>query len=209
MFRFAIVDDHPIVRIGLKEIILESFYGATIDEFAAGYELIWNARKNRYDIALLGIDLPDISGIEVLEEIKKKNTKLPVLIVSMHPEEDYATRALRAGAYGYVSKQSATEELLEAMRKVLSGKKYVSPAFADKMLSDFETGAEQAPHDKLSVRELQVLVMIGRGKTVNQMAEGFHLSADTLRTCRAIILQKLGMKGISQLMHYAITRGLI
>ncbi|HEY3276905.1 MAG TPA: response regulator transcription factor [Syntrophorhabdaceae bacterium] len=208
MVRFAIVDDHPIVRGGLKEIILANFHGVTIDEFSRGYEFMRNIQKNQYDIALLDISLPDINGIEVLEEIKKKTPKLPVLIVSMHPEEDYAIRAIKAGAYGYISKRTAAGDLVEGIRKVLSGKRYVSPAFADKLLLDFETYAEQAPHEKLSVRELQVLVLIGKGKTVNQIAQDLHLSADTVRTYRARILQKLGVKGTSQLMHYAITRGL-
>jgi two-component system, NarL family, invasion response regulator UvrY len=209
MFYFAIVDDHPILRNGLKEIILANFHDVTVDEYSTGYEFIWSIQKSHYDLALLDISLSDLNGIEVLKEIKKKKAKLPVLMVSMHSEEDYAIRAIKAGAHGYISKRTAAGELVEAMRKVLAGKRYVSPVFAQKMLLDFETKAEKAPHEMLSVRELQVLILIGGGKTVNQIAEDLHLSSDTVRTYRARILQKLSLRGTNQLMHYAITSGLI
>ena len=209
MYRFAIIDDHPIVRGGLKEIIAANFHAAEVEEYSRGYDFLAGLQKNKFDIVLLDITLPDMNGIEVLEEIKKKAPRIPVLVVSMHSEEDYAIRAIKAGAYGYVSKRTLSNELVEGIRKVLSGRRYVSPAFADKLLLDFETYAEQAPHEKLSARELQVLIFIGKGKTVNQVADELHLSADTVRTYRARILQKLGLKGTSQLMHYAITRGLV
>jgi len=208
MFRFAIVDDHPIVRNGLKEVVLANFHDVTIDEYTAGYDFIRNVQNNQYDLALLDISLVDINGIEVLHEIRKKRPKLPVLIISMLPEEDYAIRAIKAGAQGYISKRTVASELVQAMRKVLAGKRYVSPVFAAKMLLDFETNAEKAPHETLSVRELQVLVLIGKGKTVNQIAEELHLSADTVRTYRTRILQKINVKGTSQMIHYAITHGL-
>lgn len=208
MFRFAVVDDHPIMRNGLKEVIQARFHDATIDEFGAGYEFIWNLQQNDYDLVLLDISLGDLNGIEALQEIKKKRPKLPVLIVSMYPEQEYAIRAIRAGASGYVSKRSVAAELVQAMQKALAGQRYVSPAFAEKMLIDFETDSGKNPHEQLSARELQVLVLIGRGKTVKQIAEDLRLSADTIRTYRARILQKLSLKGTSQLVHYAVTKGL-
>jgi DNA-binding NarL/FixJ family response regulator len=208
MFRFAIIDDYPIVRNGLKEIILETFHDVTIDEFERGYDFIRNAQSNQYDLALLDISLADISGIEALETIKKIRPRVPVLIVSMHPEDVYAVRAIKAGAHGYISKRSVVAELVEAMRTVLAGKRYVSPALAEKMRLDLETGAEKAPHENLSFRELQVLVLIGEGKTTKQIGDDLHLSTDTVNTYRTRISKKLNLKGTNQLMHYAIASGL-
>ena len=208
MLRIVIADDHPVVLKGLKEILSESFDDVIIDGTTTGYELINNVRKNQYDLALLDISLPDINGLEVLKEINKKKPKLPVLIISMYPEEQYALRAIKAGARGYLTKRSAPNELVLAVRKILSGKRYVSPAFAEKMLFEFESNAERPPHEGLSDRELQVLCMIGGGKAVNQIAEELHLSANTVRTYRTRILEKIGVKGTGELIHYAITHRL-
>jgi DNA-binding NarL/FixJ family response regulator len=208
MLRIVIADDHPVVLKGLKEILSESFDDAIIDGTTTGHELMNNVQKNQYDLALLDISLPDINGLEVLREIKKKKPKLPVLIISMYPEEHYALRAIKAGARGYLTKRSAPNELVLAVRKILSGKRYVSPAFAEKMLFEFESDAERPPHEGLSDRELQVLCMIGGGKAVNQIAEELHLSANTVRTYRTRILEKIGVKGTGELIHYAITHRL-
>ena len=208
MLRIIIADDHPVVLKGLKEILSESFDDVIIDGTTTGYELMNNVQKNQYDLALLDISLPDINGLEVLKEINKKKPKLPVLIISMYPEEQYALRAIKAGARGYLTKRSASNELVLAVRKILSGKRYVSPAFAEKMLYDFESGTEKLPHERLSDRELQVLCMIGGGKAVNQIAEELHVSANTVRTYRTRILEKIGVKGTSELIHYAITHRL-
>ena len=161
MLRIVIADDHPVVLKGLAEILSESFDDVIIDGTTTGYELMNNVRKNQYDLALLDISLPDINGLEVLKEINKKKPKLPVLIISMYPEEQYALRAIKAGARGYLTKRSASNELVLAVRKILSGKRYVSPVFAEKMLFEFESDAERPPHEGLSDRELQVLCMIG------------------------------------------------
>ena len=208
MLRIVIADDHPVVLKGLKEILSESFDDAIIDGTTTGHELMNNVQKNQYDLALLDISLPDINGLEVLREIKKKKPKLPVLIISMYPEEHYALRAIKAGARGYLTKRSAPNELVLAVRKILSGKRYVSPAFAEKMLFEFESDAERPPHEGLSDRELQVLCMIGGGKAVNQIAEELHLSANSVRTYRTRILEKIGVKGTGELIHYAITHRL-
>jgi two-component system, NarL family, invasion response regulator UvrY len=208
MLRVVIADDHPVVLKGLKEILSEGFSDAIVDGTTTGYELLRNVQKNQYDIVLLDISLPDINGLEVLKEIRKKKPKLPVLIISMYPEEQYAHRAMKAGAQGYVTKHSASDELALAVRKILSGKRYISPAFGEKMLFDFESSAETPPHERLSDRELQVLSMIGGGKAVNQIAEELHVSANTVRTYRTRILEKIGGKGTSELIHYAITHGL-
>jgi two-component system, NarL family, invasion response regulator UvrY len=204
MLRVVIADDHPVVLKGLKEILSEGFDDVIIDGTTTGYELLRYVQDNQYDLVLLDISLPDINGLEVLKEIKKKKPKLPVLIISMYLEEQYALRAMKAGAHGYVTKRSASDELVLAVRKILSGKRYISPAFAEKMLFDFESGADKPPHEKLSDRELQVLCMIGEGKAVNQIAEELHVSANTVRTYRTRILEKIGVKGTSELIHYAV-----
>ena len=208
MLRFIMADDHPVVLTGLKEILSESFNKAIIDETTTGYELLRKVQNNQYDLVLLDISLPDINGLEVLKEIKKTKPKLPVLIISMYLEEQYALRAMKAGARGYVTKRSASDELVLAVRKILAGKRYISPAFAEKMLFDFESDAEKLPHQSLSDRELQVLCMIGKGKAVNQIAEELHVSANTVRTYRTRILEKIGVKGTSELIHYAVMHGL-
>jgi two-component system invasion response regulator UvrY len=204
MLRFIIADDHPVVLKGLKEILSESFDKVILDETTTGYELLRKVQNNQYDLVLLDISLPDINGLEVLKEIKKAKPKLPVLIISMYLEDQYALRAMKAGAQGYVTKRSASTELVLAVRKILSGKRYISPAFAEKMLFDFESDAEKPLHESLSDRELQVLCMIGKGKAVNQIAEELHVSANTVRTYRTRILEKIGVTGTSELIHYAL-----
>jgi two-component system invasion response regulator UvrY len=208
MLRIAITDDHPVVLKGLKEIISEGFNDVTIDVSTRGYELLNKITDNDYDIVILDISLPDINGLEVLREIKKRKRKILVLILSMYPEEQYAARALKAGANGYLTKKSASDELVLAVRKILSGKKYISPAFAEKMMLDFESDTQRPPHESLSDRELQVLSMIGKGKAVKEIAGELHLSSNTVRTYRTRILEKIGVKGTSELIHYAITHGL-
>jgi len=208
MLRVIITDDHPVVLKGLKEIISEGFDDAIIDITSKGYELLSKISDNDYDIVLLDISLPDINGLEVLREIKRKKRKLPVLVLSMYPEENYAARAYKGGAQGYLTKASAPDELLLAVRKILSGKKYVSPAFAEKMLLDFESDMEKLPHENLSDRELQVLCMIGKGKAVKEIAGELHLSTNTIRTFRTRISDKIGLKGTNELIHYAIAHNL-
>ena len=208
MLRVAIADDHPVVLKGLKEVIKEHFDDAIVDLSSRGYELLNMLTNNDYDIVLLDISLPDISGLEVLREIRKKKRKLHVLVLSMYPEEQYAVRALKAGANGYLTKRSASDELVQAVKQILSGKRYVTPAFAEKMVLDFESDTDLPPHETLSDRELQVLRMIGKGKSVKEMAGELHLSSNTVRTYRTRILEKIGLKGTSELIHYALTHDL-
>lgn len=208
MLRFAIVDDHPVVLRGLKEIIEEHFDGAAIDLNSCGYELLNKIAAHEYDFILLDISLSDINGLEVLRLLKKMKPKLKILVLSMYPEEQYAVRALKAGANGYLSKGSASDELVLAVRKILCGKRYITPAFAEELILRFESSAEAPPHDSLSDRELQVLQMLGQGRTVQEIATELHLSANTVRTYRARILDKIGVKGTSELIHYALTHNL-
>jgi len=208
MLRVIIADDHPIVLKGLKDIMEESFSDAVIDEAPRGYKLLSKIKDGNYDLALLDISLPDINGLEVLKEIKKIKPKLPVLMISMYPEEQYAARAIKAGAHGYITKRSASDELVMAVRKILSGKRYISPAFAEKMIMDFESDLERPPHEKLSNRELQVMCILGKGKTLKEISEELHLSINTVRTYRVRILEKIGAKGTNELIHYVVTHNL-
>lgn len=209
MLNIIIVDDHPVVQKGLKEIIEEHFDNVTIDISSKGYDLLNKINNNDYDIVLLDISLPDINGLEVLREIKKKKRKIFVLVLSMYPEEQYAARALKAGANGYLTKKSASDELVLAIKKILSGRKYISPAFAEKMILGFESDTQTPPHENLSDRELQVLCMIGKGKAVKEIAGELFLSSNTVRTYRTRILEKINVKGTSELIRYAITHNLM
>lgn len=209
MMRVIIADDHPVVLKGLKEILQENFSGMTFDEVRRGYELINKVHQNDYNLVLLDISLPDINGIEVLKEIRKRKTRLPVLIVSMYPEEQYAIRSIKAGAQGYITKRSASDELVAAVNKILSGKRYINPAFAEQMVIDFESDTEAPPHEKLSVREMQVMKMVASGLTNKEIAEQLHLSINTVRTYRVRILEKISVRKTNELIWYAVKYGLV
>lgn len=208
MRRVIIADDHPVVSKGLKEILQENFGGVTVDEAGRGGELIEKIKKNDYDLVLLDISLPDVNGLDVLRDLRKKRPRLPVLIISMYPEELYAVRAIRTGAQGYLTKQSASDELVAAVHKILSGKRYVNPAFAVRMVVDFESDAAKPAHEKLSNREFQVMRMFGSGKSMKDIASELNLSINSIRTYRARIMEKIGVKGTEGLIHYALTHDL-
>jgi DNA-binding NarL/FixJ family response regulator len=209
MLRIIIADDHPVVLRGLADIIREGFDNVAVETSSNGYELLGKINTEDYDAALFDIALPDIHGLEVLKEIRHKKRNLPVLVLSVYPEENYATRALRAGANGFLTKQSTAEEILQAIRSILSGKRYVSPVFAEKIVHNFASDNEKLPHETLSDRELQILTLIGAGKAVKEIAADLHLSTNTVRTYRARILEKIGLKGTNKLIHYAITHNLV
>ncbi|MEN6463731.1 MAG: response regulator transcription factor [Syntrophaceae bacterium] len=208
MHRVIIADDHPVVYKGFKEILRENFGSVIVDEAGSGQELIEKVKKTDYDLVLLDISLPDANGLDVLREMRKKRPKLPVLVVSMYPEDMYAVRAIRTGAQGYLTKQSASEELVVAIRKIMSGKRYVNPAFAVRMVVDFECDAARPAHEKLSNREFQVMRMFGSGKTMKDIAAELNLSINSIRTYRVRIMEKIGVKGTEGLIHYALTHGL-
>jgi len=208
MQRVIIADDHPVVYKGLKEILEENFGSLMVDAAGTGRELIEKVKKTDYDLVLLDISLPDANGLDVLREMRKKRPRLPVLVISMYPEEMYAVRAIRTGAQGYLTKQSASEELVFAVRKILSGKRYVNPAFAVRMVVDFESDAVKPAHEKLSNREFQVMRMFGSGKTMKDIAAELNLSINSIRTYRVRIMEKIGVKGTEGLIHYALTHGL-
>ena len=209
MLRILIADDHPIVRQGLRQIITETSDMVVADEASNGWEALSKVRASYYDVVLLDISMPGLHGLDIIRQLKNERPGLPVLILSIHPEEQYAVRAFRAGAAGYLTKESAPDELLAAIQKVSIGGKYVSSSLAEKLASDLETGAEQLPHETLSDREYQVMCMIAVGKTVTKIAEELSLSAQTVSTYRSRILGKMRMRNSAELTYYAIKNRLV
>ena len=209
MIKILIADDHPIVRQGLKQILSEEPDMTVLGEAQNSQEVLELVRKQDWDIVILDITMPGRGGIDVLKELKHERPKLPVLMLSVHPEDQYAVRALKAHASGYMTKDSAPEELVKAIRKILRGGKYISSTLAEKLAFDLETETEKPLHETLSDREYQVLLMIASGKTVSEIAEELSLSVKTIDTYRARILEKMKMKNNAELTHYAIKNGLV
>ncbi|MGD0918094.1 MAG: response regulator transcription factor [Thermodesulfobacteriota bacterium] len=209
MTKIIIVDDHPIVRQGLKQVLSEEPDMAMFGEAQNSQEVLELIRKEDWDIVVLDITMPGRGGLDVLKEIKHERPKVPVLILSIHPEDQYAVRALKAGAAGYLTKESAPEELVRAIRKILRGGKYVSSTLAEKMAFNLEMEAEKPLHETLSDREYQVLLMIASGKTSSRIAEEMALSVKTVSTYRARILEKMKMKSNADLTYYVIKNNLI
>ncbi len=209
MIKILIADDHPIVRQGLKQILLEESDVKVLGEAQNSHEVLNFVQKQNWDVVILDITMPGRGGLDVLKELKQQRPKLPVLILSMHPEDQYAVRALKAHASGYLTKDSAPEELVKAIRKILRGGKYISPTLAEKLAFDLETETEKPLHETLSDRESQVMLMIASGKTVSQIAEELSLSVKTIGTYRARILEKMKMKTNAELMHYVFKNKLI
>ncbi len=204
MIQILIADDHTIIRKGLKQILLEEFPDAQIGEVADGNELLKQARAAKWDIVISDISMPGRSGLETLKQIKEEFPKLAVLILSMYPEDQYAIRVLRAGASGYLNKEGAPEELIKAVRQILEGRRYISPAVAEKLAEDLNQDSTKALHEALSDREFHVMKLISSGKTVSEIAEILSLSVATVSTYRARILLKMNMKTNAELTHYAI-----
>lgn len=204
MIRVLIADDHAIVREGLKRILADDHEMETVAEAADGLQAARLVREHKPDVVLLDISMPDRSGIDALADIQSASPDTRILMLSMHPEDQYAIRCLRDGADGYLTKESAPELLLDAIRKIHSGGKYVSPLLAEKLAVNLNSGPDTAPHERLSDRELQVLVMIGDGDTVSRIADKLCVSVKTVSTYRARILEKMGMENNAQLMRYAI-----
>jgi DNA-binding NarL/FixJ family response regulator len=209
VIKVIVCDDHPIFREGLKKIVSQ-FRDITIaDEVSDGTSLMEKAKTNRYDVIILDISLPEASGLDVLKDLRRAGHQVPVLILSMHPEEQYAVRALRAGASGYVAKASVPEELLTAIRKVAAGGKYVSPTLAEQLASELDGSTDKPLHEKLSDREFQVMRMIASGRRMKEIAADLCLSPATVGTYRARILSKLSLQGNAELIHYTMENKLL
>jgi DNA-binding NarL/FixJ family response regulator len=209
MIKILIADDHPIVRQGLRQVINETTDLVVTGEAGNAAEALHEVLQQNYDVVLLDISMPGRSGLEVLCELKNAKPGLRVLILSTYPEGQYAVRAFKDGADGYLTKLSAPEELLNAIRKVALGGKYVSPELAEKLAFDLEKNADKPLHERLSDREYEVMCMIAAGKTITEIAQQLSLSAKTISTYRARILEKMQMKNNAEMMLYAIKQGLV
>jgi len=209
MLKILVADDHMIVREGLKQILGEIPDMIVAGEASDGSKTLHKVREDHYDLVLLDIAMPGISGLDVLKQLKSEKPDLPVLMLSMYPEEQYAVRTLKAGASGYLTKESAPDELIAAIRKVCSGGKYVTSSLAEKLASCLDMYSEKPVHERLSDREYQVVRMIASGKTVTEIADALSLSVKTISTNRSRALTKMGMKTSAEITYYAIKHGLV
>jgi DNA-binding NarL/FixJ family response regulator len=209
MIKILIADDHAIVREGLKQIVADTPDMVVAGEAADGPQVLELVRKDDWDVVVLDIAMPGRGGVDILRQLKNEKPGLPVLILSMYPEEQYAVRCLRAGASGYLTKESAPDELVTAVQKVVSGGKYVSSLLAERLAFELEIDTEKPLHEALSDREYQVMCMMASGKTVTEIADNLSLSVKTISTYRSRILEKMDMTSSAELMHYAIKHGLV
>jgi two-component system invasion response regulator UvrY len=206
--KILIVDDHAVIHQGLKRILDDEFEGATFGEARHSQAALDLVSRQRWDLVILDVDLPGRGGLDVLKQMRAEHPKLPVLMFSMHSEEQFAVRALKAGASGYVAKDSASEQLVEAIRKVIRGGRYVSAALAEKLAADLSRDVSPVSHEILSDREFEVMRMIAEGKTTTAIADLLSLSVKTVSTYRVRILEKLQLETTSELIRYVIDNGL-
>lgn len=204
-----IADDHPVVRAGLRQILAESGEIRQIAEASDGQDLLEKLKKTRYDIILLDITMPGRNGLEILKELRILYPSTPVLVLSVHPEEQYALRVIRSGAAGYLTKETAPENLLEAIRRILGGKKYITPEIAEILAASLDGKGDLAPHLRLSDREFETLRMIAQGKSLTEIAGEMFLNVKTISTYRRRILDKMNMKSTAELVNYAVKNGLV
>jgi two-component system invasion response regulator UvrY len=209
MIRIIIADDHTVVRRGLKQILLEGFPDAFVEEVSDASSLLQKIITGEWDIVISDLSMPGRSGLEALQEIKQNYPKLPVLILSVYSEDQYALRVLKAGAAGYLTKDSAPEELITAVQRVLMGKKYITPYVAEKLATTLGSDPDKLAHEHLSNREFDILKLIATGKSTSEIAEMLSLGITTVSTYRARILAKMGMKTNADLTLYAIENKLI
>lgn len=209
MIRVLITDDHPVVRRGLKQILAEEPDITVVGEASNAQELLEQTRKQHCDVVVLDITMPGRGGLDALKELRDQRPKLPVLVLSIHPEDQFGLRVLKAGAAGYMTKESAPDELVKAIRKVFGGGKYLSPSLAEIVAFDLDHDTKKPPHETLSDREYQVMCLFASGKTVGDVSRELSLSAKTISTYRMRILEKMKMKTNAELTHYAIKNGLV
>jgi DNA-binding NarL/FixJ family response regulator len=208
MLKILIADDHAIVRRGLMQVLSDE-RDLEVSEAVTPHEVARLVREQSWDVVVLDLDMPGKNGLDLLKEIKAEHPKLPILILSMHPEDQFAVRSLRAGAAGYLTKASAPDDLVKAIRKISKGGRHITEAVADKLAFNLNEKAEKPPHESLSDREYQVLCLIASGKTVGEIAPELSLSVPTVSTYRTRILEKMGMRTNAELTHYAIRQGLV
>ena len=204
-----IADDHIVVRKGLIQIISDEFPNAIFDEAINGKEAMELLRGKKYDIAILDITMPELTGMDVVRQMKIEENKTPILVLTSHPEGQYAIRVLKAGASGFIGKEMAGEELTIAIHKILSGRKYITQTLAEKIAGDMSNDSNKAQHELLSDREFEVMKLIANGKTVSEIADKLFISVTTVSTYRTRVLDKLNLKNNSELMHYAMTQNLV
>ncbi len=209
MIRALIADDHAVVRQGLKQILGDTPEMVVAGEATNGQEVLDQVRAEAWDVVVLDISMPDRSGLDILKQLRSERPKLPVLVLSMHSEDQYAMRVLKAGASGYLTKDSAPDELVKAIRKVVSGGRYVSSFLAEKLAFEIGTDSSRLPHETLSDREFQVLRLIAAGESVTEIAAELYLSVKTVSTYRARMLEKMNLTTTAELIHYAMQNHLI
>lgn len=207
--RILIADDHAIVRRGLKEILLEAFPSAILQEVGDAEELIKYVFKESWDVVITDLSMPKRSGLEALQQIKAYDARLPVLVLSVYPEEQYAIRVLKAGAAGYLNKDMAPEELVKAVSAVCAGRKYITPLVAEMLASAVDFHSEKLSHEHLSDREFEVFKLLAAGKSVSEIGDMLHLSITTISTYRSRILAKMNMKNNAEMIQYAISQKLV
>lgn len=211
MIKILIADDHAIVREGLKRILGSATDMAVNGEASTGQEVLEKVTRDNFDVLVLDISMPGRNGLDILRDLRVMKPKLHVLMLSMFPEEQYAVRVIRAGASGYMTKDSAPDELVTAIRRISQGRKYVSPSLGERLAIDLELGSDRdkPPHELLSDREYRVMCMVATGRTANEIAEDLMLSVKTISTYRTRVLRKMRMKSSAELTHYAVKHGLV
>jgi DNA-binding NarL/FixJ family response regulator len=209
VIKILIADDHAVVREGLKRILAETHDLVVGGEAGNGQEVLDRVRGEGWDLVLLDISMPGISGLDVMKQVRRERPGLPVLVLSIYPEDQYAVRVLKAGASGYLTKDSAPTRLIEAIRMISLGRKYVSPTLAERLVVGLTADLEKPLHERLSDREYQVLCMLAAGKTIKEISSELSLSVKTISTYRVRLLEKLNLKNNSELIHYALQRGLV
>ena len=209
MIRVFVADDHAVVRRGILQILEESNDMEAAGEAGSGREVLEAMQEHDYDVLLLDIAMPDGGGLEVLKQLQTLRPDLPVLILSMYPEKQYAVRALKGGAAGYLTKESAPDELIAAIRQVAGGGRYITRSLAEKLAAELGSGVEKGPNEKLSDREYQVMGLLGAGKSATEIAVELSLSVKTISTYRARILDKLGLDSTAEIIRYALEQGLV
>lgn len=207
--KILLADDHTVVRKGLIQILMDEFTLTDFTEVSNGNELILAARNGDWDIIITDLSMPGRNGLDTLKQLRSELPSIPVLVLSIHSEDQYAVRVLKAGASGYLTKESAPDELVKAVRQILQGNKYISSSVAEKLLDSIDKGHSGMPHELLSDREFDVLRLIASGKTISEIAEILSLSVNTISTYRMRILEKMNLKSSSELTHYAISNKLL